>query len=96
MNRIDCRVVILYPRIFSGGRFYLILLDVNFAFVVRTGKSHLANAVASRLKVPVFLVDPIEVAIAKAGLPLSFETGLRIRKFEARNRATIRAVARGS
>jgi predicted kinase len=41
-----------------------------------SGKSTIAEAVAKKLKLPIFSVDPIESAIIKSGIPKSFETGL--------------------
>lgn len=41
-----------------------------------TGKSTLAEALANRLNLPVFSVDPIESAVLKSGIKKSFETGL--------------------
>jgi predicted kinase len=41
-----------------------------------SGKSTIAQQIASRLQIPLFSVDPIESAIIKAGLKRSFETGL--------------------
>jgi predicted kinase len=41
-----------------------------------TGKSTLAGAIGAALTGPVLSVDPIEGAIAAAGIPRSFETGL--------------------
>jgi predicted kinase len=41
-----------------------------------SGKSTLAEAVARKLRLPLFSVDPIESAIIKSGLNKSFETGL--------------------
>lgn len=40
-----------------------------------SGKSTLAEAVAKKLKLPLFSVDPIESAIIKSGIEKSFETG---------------------
>ena len=40
-----------------------------------SGKSTLSEAIAERLKLPLFSVDPIESAIIKAGIAKSFETG---------------------
>lgn len=41
-----------------------------------SGKSTLAEAMAQKLKLPLFSVDPIEAAIIKSGIEKSFETGL--------------------
>lgn len=41
-----------------------------------SGKSAIADAVGRRLAAPVLSVDPIEAAIGRCGIPLSFETGL--------------------
>lgn len=41
-----------------------------------SGKSTLAEAVAKKLKLPIFSVDPIESSIIKSGITKSFETGL--------------------
>jgi predicted kinase len=41
-----------------------------------SGKSTVADALARRLRAPVLSVDPIEAAIARCGIPLSFETGV--------------------
>jgi predicted kinase len=41
-----------------------------------SGKSTLAEAVAQKLKLPIFSVDPIESSIIKSGIKKSFETGL--------------------
>jgi len=41
-----------------------------------SGKSTLAEAIAKKLKLPIFSVDPIESSIIKSGIPRSFETGL--------------------
>ena len=41
-----------------------------------TGKSAIADGIASARRVPVFSVDPIESEIVRAGIPASFETGL--------------------
>ncbi len=41
-----------------------------------SGKSTVAEGVASKLGLPVFSVDPIESAILKSGIKRSFETGL--------------------
>ncbi len=40
------------------------------------GKSSLAQAIASRLGAVLLSVDPIEDAMLRSGLPMSFETGL--------------------
>jgi predicted kinase/ketosteroid isomerase-like protein len=40
-----------------------------------SGKSTLAEAVAQKLQLPIFSVDPIESAIIKSGIEKSFETG---------------------
>lgn len=40
------------------------------------GKSHLAQAVARRVHAVIVSVDPIEDAMVRSGLPMSFETGL--------------------
>jgi predicted kinase len=41
-----------------------------------TGKSELANRLGHRLQIPVLSVDPIESAIVRSGIALSYETGL--------------------
>jgi predicted kinase len=41
-----------------------------------SGKSTIAEAIAEKLRLPLFSVDPIESAIIKSGIPRSFETGL--------------------
>jgi predicted kinase len=41
-----------------------------------SGKSVIAEGIASRLSLPLFSVDPIESAIIQAGITKSFETGL--------------------
>lgn len=41
-----------------------------------SGKSTLAEAVAAKLKLPIFSVDPIESSVIKSGIKKSFETGL--------------------
>lgn len=41
-----------------------------------TGKSTLGAALARRLSLPLFSVDPIEAGMLRAGLSQSFETGL--------------------
>jgi predicted kinase len=41
-----------------------------------SGKSTVAESLASKLSVPLFSVDPIESSIIKSGLKRSFETGL--------------------
>lgn len=41
-----------------------------------SGKSTLAEAVAVKLELPLFSVDPIESAVIKSGIAKSFETGL--------------------
>lgn len=41
-----------------------------------SGKSTIAEQIATRLKIPLLSVDPIESAIIKAGIAKSFETGL--------------------
>jgi predicted kinase len=41
-----------------------------------SGKSTLATALAEKLCLPVFSVDPIESSIIKSGIKRSFETGL--------------------
>ena len=41
-----------------------------------TGKSAIADGIASARGIPVFSVDPIESGIVRAGIPASFETGL--------------------
>ena len=41
-----------------------------------TGKSAIADGIASARRAPVFSVDPIESEIVRAGIPASFETGL--------------------
>jgi predicted kinase len=41
-----------------------------------SGKSTIADAVGRRLGAPVLSVDPIEAAMARCGIPLSFETGV--------------------
>jgi predicted kinase len=41
-----------------------------------SGKSTIAEHLATRLRLPIFSVDPIESAIVKAGIAKSFETGL--------------------
>jgi len=40
-----------------------------------SGKSTLAEAVAKKLRLPLFSVDPIESAIIRSGIEKSFETG---------------------
>lgn len=40
-----------------------------------SGKSTLAEAIAKKLRLPIFSVDPIEASIIKANIPKSFETG---------------------
>ena len=41
-----------------------------------SGKSHFAQALAARLGAVVISVDPIEDAMIRSGLPMSFETGV--------------------
>jgi predicted kinase len=41
-----------------------------------SGKSTIAEQIATRLKIPLLSVDPIESAIIKAGVAKGFETGL--------------------
>ena len=41
-----------------------------------SGKSSLAEAIATQLKLPLFSVDPIESSILKSGIARTFETGL--------------------
>lgn len=41
-----------------------------------SGKSTLSDALARKLQIPIFSVDPIESSIIKSGLPKSYETGL--------------------
>ena len=41
-----------------------------------SGKSTISEGVASKLRLPVFSVDPIESAILKTGMKKSFKTGL--------------------
>lgn len=41
-----------------------------------SGKSTLAEAVAQKLRLPLFSVDPIESAVIRSGIEKSFETGL--------------------
>ena len=41
-----------------------------------SGKSTLAEAIAEKLKLPIFSVDPIESSIIKSGIKKSLETGL--------------------
>lgn len=41
-----------------------------------SGKSTIAEQIAEQLKLPVLSVDPIESAIIKSGIAMSFETGL--------------------
>jgi predicted kinase len=41
-----------------------------------SGKSHLAHALALELRAMVVSVDPIEDAMIRSGLPMSFETGM--------------------
>ncbi len=41
-----------------------------------SGKSTLAEAVAQKLQLPLFSVDPIESAVIRSGIEKSFETGL--------------------
>jgi len=41
-----------------------------------SGKSTVAEALASKLHLPIFSVDPIEASIIKGGIKRSFETGL--------------------
>ncbi len=41
-----------------------------------SGKSTIADAIGRRLRAPVLSVDPIEAAMARCGIPLSFETGV--------------------
>ena len=41
-----------------------------------SGKSTVAEAVAEKLRLPIFSVDPIESSIVKSGFERSFETGL--------------------
>lgn len=48
---------------------------VVFSGLPGSGKSTLAEAVAARLKLPLFSVDPIESAIIKSGIKKSFKTG---------------------
>ena len=49
---------------------------ILFTGLPGVGKSTLAEAIASKLSLPIFSVDPIESAILQSGLTRSFETGL--------------------
>ncbi len=49
---------------------------ILFTGLPGVGKSTLAEAVASKLSLPIFSVDPIESAILQSGLTRSFTTGL--------------------
>ncbi|MBP6217397.1 MAG: AAA family ATPase [Oligoflexales bacterium] len=49
---------------------------IVFTGLPGVGKSTLAEAVASKLSLPIFSVDPIESAILQSGLTRSFATGL--------------------
>ncbi len=40
------------------------------------GKSTVADAIGTSLRIPVFSVDPIEAAMWRSGVPASFETGV--------------------
>src|SRR5262245_41682635 len=49
---------------------------VMFSGLPGVGKSAVADALGRELAAPVVSVDPIETAILRSGIPMSFETGL--------------------